>query len=136
MSVLTYGCESWTLKAESERRIAAFEMKFFRRILKMSYRDHITNISVMQAITEAAGPQELLLATVKRRKLQWFGHTTRHNTLAKELLQGTVKDSRKQGRPHKNVHGQHSRVEGSRAKGIMRCCSQPSQMEKDLCGSL
>ena len=54
VSVLTYGCGSWILKAESERRIATFEMTFFRRILKISYRDHITNISVMQAITEAA----------------------------------------------------------------------------------
>ena len=51
VSVLTYGCESWTPIAELERRIAASEMKFFRRILKISYRDHITNISVMQAIT-------------------------------------------------------------------------------------
>ena len=134
--MLTYGCESWTLRAESERRMTTFEMKFFRRILKISYRDHITNISVMQAITKAAGPQEPLLATVKCQKLQWFGHTTRHNTLAKEILQGTVKGGRKRGRPPKNVHGQHSRVDGSRATGIMRCCSQPSQMEKDLCGSL
>ena len=91
----------WTLKAESKRRIAAFEMKFFRRILKMSYRVHITDMSVMQAITKTARPQEPLLATVKCRKLQWFGHTTRHNTLAKEILQGTVKGSRKQGRPQK-----------------------------------
>ena len=95
VSVLTYECENWTLKAESERRIATCELKFFGRILKISYRDHITNISVMQAITKAAGPQEPLLATVKRRKLQWFGHTTRHNTLAKEILQGTVKGGRK-----------------------------------------
>ena len=99
VSVLTYGCGSWTLKSESERRIVAFEMECFRRILKISYIDHITNISVMQAITEAAGLQEPLLATVKRRKLQWFGHTTRHNTLVKELLQGTVKGGRKRGRP-------------------------------------
>ena len=111
-------------------------MNFFRRILNISYTDHITNISVMQAITEAAGPQEPLLATVKRRKLQWFGHTTIHNTLAKEILQGAVKGGRKRGRLQKNVRGQHSRVDGSRATGVMRCCSQPSQMEKDLCGSL
>ena len=91
VSVLTYGCESWTLKTESERRIGASEIKCFRRILKISYINHITNISVKQANTEAAGPQEPLLTTVKRRKLQWFGHTTRHNTLAKEILQGTVK---------------------------------------------
>ena len=85
----------------SERRIAAFERKFFRRILKISYRDHITNISVMQAITKAVGPQKQLLATVKCRKLQWFGHTTIHNALAKEVLQGMVKDGRKRRSPQK-----------------------------------
>ena len=47
VSVLTCGCGRWTPKAESERRKAAFEMTFFRRILTISYRDHITNISVM-----------------------------------------------------------------------------------------
>ena len=51
----------------------------------------------MQAITEVAGPQETLLATVKRRQLQWFCHTTRNNTLAKEILLGTVKCGRKRG---------------------------------------
>ena len=56
VSVLTYGCESWTLKSESERRLAAFEMYFFRRILNSSYKDHIPNILVIQAINEAAGP--------------------------------------------------------------------------------
>ena len=125
MIVLTYGCESWTLKAESER-IAAFKMKFIRRILKMSYRDHITNTSVMQAITEAAGPQEPLLATVKRGQFQWFGHITRHNTLAKEILQGTVEGGRKRG--HKYSKTFESGRSG--ATGIMQCCPQPSQMEK------
>ena len=136
VSVLTYRCERWTLKAEFERRIAAFEVKFFRRTLKISYRDHVTNISVMQAIAETAGPQEPLLATVKRLKLQWFGLTTRHNTFAKEILQGAIKGGRKRGRPQQNLHRQHSIVYGSRATGIMQCCPQPSQMEKDLCGSL
>ena len=59
----------------------------------------MTNISVMQAITEAAGLQEPRLATVKRRKLQWFGHKTGHNTLAKEILQGKINGGRKRGRP-------------------------------------
>ena len=96
VSVLTSGCGSWTLKVESERKIAAFEMIFKKTMLNISYRNNITNISVMQAIAEAAGPQEPLLATVERLK---FGHTTRHNTIAKEILQGMVKDGRKQGIP-------------------------------------
>ena len=94
MSVLTHGYGSWTLKAESERRIAAYEKTIFRRILKISYRDDITNISVMQVNTEVAGPQEPLLATVKRRKLQWFGHTTRHNAEHGQRPQKTRKTTK------------------------------------------
>ena len=43
-----------------------------------------------------------LLAIVKRRKLAWFGHVTRHNTLSKTILQGTVEGGRRKGRPRKS----------------------------------
>ena len=133
VSVLTYGCRSWTLNSEPERRTATLEITFFRRILKISYKDHITNISVLQDITETAGPQEPLLATIKHRKFQWFGqtqHTCQKNTTRHgQRRQKTRKTT-------KNVHGQHSRVDRFGATGIMRCCPQPSQMEKDHCGSL
>ncbi|GFS10039.1 hypothetical protein ElyMa_006636700, partial [Elysia marginata] len=47
------------------------------------------------------GPQEPLLATVKRRKLAWFGHVTRHDSLSKTNLQGTVEGKRRRGRQRK-----------------------------------
>jgi len=43
----------------------------------------------------------LCLATVKRRKMSWFGHVNRHNTLSKTILQGTVEGKRKRGRQKK-----------------------------------
>ena len=101
-SIALYGCEAWTLTAELERRIQAFEMKCLRRILHTNYKDRKTNDYVWQQIEAQAGKQEPLLATVKRRKMQWFGHTTRHNSLSKTVLQGTVEGGRKQGRPHKS----------------------------------
>ena len=53
-----------------------------------------------------AGPQELLLSTVKRRKLSWFGHICRHDTLLKFMLQGYVDGRRRRGRPRKSWKGQ------------------------------
>jgi hypothetical protein len=47
------------------------------------------------------GPQEL--APVKRRKVAWFGHMNRHNTLSKTILQGTLKGSRRCGRQKKSL---------------------------------
>jgi hypothetical protein len=51
------------------------------------------------------GYQEPFLATIKRRKLAWFGHVTRHDTLSKTIMQGTVECGRKRGRQKKNEQG-------------------------------
>ena len=97
VSILLYGCESWTLLAEAEERIRSFETKSTRRMLGISWREHKTNEYVMKRVKDLVGPQEPLLTTVKRRKLVWFGHTTRHNSLSKTIMQGTVAGSRKRG---------------------------------------
>jgi hypothetical protein len=70
--------------------------------IRISYREHKTNEYVRSTVTALVGPQEPLLATVKRRKLAWFGHVTHHNTLSKTILQGTLKGSRRRGRQKKS----------------------------------
>ena len=90
-SVFLYACESWTLTAELQRRIHAMEMRCYRKILSISYKDHVTNEEVRVKIQQAIGPHEDLLAIVKRRKLQWYGHVSRSSGLAKTFLQGIVK---------------------------------------------
>ena len=73
-----------------------------RKLLNISYREHKTNQYVWDLVESLVGPQEKLLATVKRRKLQWFGHVTRHDTLSRTILQGTVEGGRKRGRQRKS----------------------------------
>ena len=102
LSILLYGCEAWTLLAETERRIQAFEMKCLRRLLRISYMEHKTNDYVRAIVNTNVGPQEPLLATVKRRKLTWFGHVTRHDSLCKTIMQGTVEGGRRRGRQRKS----------------------------------
>ena len=67
------------------------------KILRTSYKDHVTNEEVRAKIQQAIGPHEDLLTIVKRRKLQWYGHVSRSSGLAKTILQGTVKGGRRQG---------------------------------------
>lgn len=98
LSILLYGCESWTMTAETTRKVQTFETKCFRRMLGISWSDRRTNEYVRAKVTALAGPQEPLLAIVKRRKLTWFGHVTRHNTLPKTILQGTLEGGRRRGR--------------------------------------
>ena len=88
-------------QAELQRRIRAMEMRCYRKILRISYKDHDTNEEVRTKIQQAFGTHEDLPTTVNRRKLQWYGHVPRSSGLAKTILQGTVKGARRQGRQKK-----------------------------------
>ena len=70
-------------------------------MLRISYKDHVTNEEVHAKIQQAIGPHEDLLTIVKRRKLQWNGHFSHSSGLAKTILQGTVNGGRRQGRQRK-----------------------------------
>ena len=71
-------------------------------ILRISYKDHITNEEVRAKIQQAIGPHEDLLTIVNRRRLQWYGHVSRSSGLAITILQGTVKGGRRQGGQRKS----------------------------------
>ena len=77
------------------------EMKPYRKILRISYEDHVTNEEACAKIQQVIGPREDLLTIVMRHKLQWYGHVSRSSGLAKTILQGTVKGGRRQGRQRK-----------------------------------
>ena len=101
LSTFLYACESWTLTAEIERRIQALEMRCYRRLLNISYKDHVTNEEVRNRIQNATGVHDDLLTMVKKRKLRWYGHISRSSGMAKTILQGTVKGGRRRGRQKK-----------------------------------
>jgi len=100
ISTALYGCESWTLTANLEKRIAAFEIRCFRRLLQIPCIAHSTNISVTQEVTSMIGEFEPLIQIVRRLKLQWFGHVSRHtDSLANTIMQGSLSSKRTRGRP-------------------------------------
>ena len=80
------------------------EMRYYHKILRISYRDHVTNVEVCQ---DPAGnwtaQKKHLLTNVKRHKLQWYGHVSCLSGLAKTILQSTVKGGRRQGRQRKRL---------------------------------
>ena len=69
ISIFLYACESWTLTAELEKRTQAFEMRCYRRLLNIWYKDHVTNEEVCRKIQAAIGEYDELLTLVKKRKL-------------------------------------------------------------------
>ena len=77
LSTFLSACESWTLTAEIERRIHALEMRCYRKLLNISYKDHVTNEEVRNRIQNATGVHDDLLTVVKKQKLRWYGHISR-----------------------------------------------------------
>ena len=61
-----------------------------RTLLRISFLEHEANDLVRIKINSLVGPQEPLLATTKRRKLAWFGHVTRPDSLSETVLRGTL----------------------------------------------
>ena len=82
-------------------KIQAMEMRCQRKILRISYKDHVTNEEVFAKTQQAIGPHEDLLTIVRRHKLQWYGNVSRWSGLAKTILQGSMKGGRRQGRERK-----------------------------------
>ena len=129
-SILLYACESWTLTAELQRRIQlqAMEMRCYRKILCISYKDHVTNEEVHAKIQQAIGSHKDLLTMVKRCKLQWYGHVSHSSGLANHHLarhnerKKTRQTEEEVGRQHQGMDrpGVHQVQEGSGEQGKMK----------------
>ena len=73
-STLLYGCESWSLTAETKRNIAAAEMYFYRRMMRVSYVDGVSNDDVLSRVQLQ---QRQLLPQIEQRQLRFLGHIIR-----------------------------------------------------------
>ena len=89
------------LSIAAKKRIRAMEMRCYRNILRISYKDQVTNEELYAKSQQAIGSHEDLLTIVKRLKLQWYGHVSLSSGLAKTILQGTVEGERRHGRHRK-----------------------------------
>lgn len=97
-SVLLYGVESWTLTDTIMKKVEAFEMWTYRRILKIKWTDKITNEEVLRRL---AKEREIVL-TIKKRKMEYFAHIVRNPIkyeLPTTILQQEVVGHRKRRRP-------------------------------------
>ena len=101
LSTFLYARESCTVIAEIDRRIQALEMRCYRILPNISYKDHVPNEEVCNRIQNAIGVYYDLLTMVKKRKLRRYGHISRSTGVAKTILQGTVTGARRRGRQKK-----------------------------------
>ena len=92
--VVMYGCESWIVKKAERRRIDAFELWCWRRLLRVPWTARRSNQSILKQISSGCSLEGLML----KLKLQYFGHLMRRvDSLEKSLMLGGVWGRRKRG---------------------------------------
>ena len=90
-----YGCESWTVKRAERRRIDAFELWCWRRLLRVPWTARRSNQSILKQISPGISLEGVML----KLKLQYFGHLMRRvDSLAKTLMLGGIAGRRRKGR--------------------------------------
>ena len=93
--VVMYGCESWTVTKAEHRRIDAFELWCWRRLLRVPWTASRSNQSILKEIS----PEYSLEGLMLKLKLQYFGHLMRRvNSLEKTLMLGGIGGRRRRGR--------------------------------------
>ena len=93
--VVIYECESWTIKKAEHRRIDAFELWCWRRLLRVPWTTRRYNQSILKEIN----PEYSLEGLMLKLKLQYFGHLMRRaDSLEKTLMWGKIEGRRRRGR--------------------------------------
>ena len=92
--VVMYGCESWTVKKAERRRIGAFELWCWRRLLRIPWTARRSNQSILKEISPGCSLEGMML----KLKLQYFGHLMRRSdSLEKTLMLGGIGGRRRRG---------------------------------------
>ena len=93
--VVMYGCESWTVRKAAHCRIDAFEMWWWRRLLRVPWTERRSNQSILKEISPGISLEGMML----KLKLQYFGHFMRRvDSLEKILMLGGIGGRRRRGR--------------------------------------
>ena len=93
-SILLYGCETWTITAGTKKNLEAAEMWFYRRMLRISWKEKRTNESIL----EETNQERSLIKTIRKRQLKFLGHICRHKGLEFLSLTGKIEGTRSRGR--------------------------------------
>lgn len=77
---------AWNIYEHDKKKLEAFKMWCYRRMMKISWRDHITNQEVLQRIEE----KRSLITTISIRRAKWLGHILRQDGLLLNIIEGAV----------------------------------------------
>ena len=136
--VVMYGCESWTIKKADHRRIDAFELWCWRRLLRVPWTARRSNQSILKEITPGCSLEGLML----KLKLQYFGHLMqRADSFEKTLMLGKIEGRRRRGWQRMKMVRWHCRLNGHESEqalgdgdgqGSLVRCSPWGHKESDM----
>ena len=110
--VVMYGCEGWTVKKAEHRRIDAFELWCWRRLLRVPWSARRSNQSILKEISPGCSLGDLM----QKLKLQYFGHLMqRVDSLEKTLMLGGIGGRQcweEKGTTEDEMAGWHHRLDG------------------------
>ena len=135
--VVIYGCERWTIKKAETRRIDAFELWYWRRLLRVPWTARRSNQLVLKEISPEYSLERLIL----KLKLQYFGHLMwRSDSLEMSHTAGKDWRQEEKGTTEDEMVGWHHQLNGNESKrtlgdsegqGSLVCCSSWSHKESD-----
>ena len=135
--VVMYGCENWTVKKAERQRIDAFELWYWRRLLRVPWTARRSNQSILKEISPGCSLEGLTL----KLKLQYFGYLMRRaNLLEKTLMLGKIEGRRRRGQQKVRWLDGITRLNGHRfgwtlgvgdGQGGLACCSSWGHKESD-----
>ena len=140
--IVMYGCESWTIKKAECRRIDAFELWCWRRLLRVPWTARRSNSSILEEISSEYSLKGLML----KLKLQYFGHLMQiTDSSEKTLMLGKIEGRRRRGQQRMmrwldgitNLRDMSEPTSGvGDRQGSLTCCSPCGCKESDTTGRL
>ena len=134
--VVTYGCESWTVKKAEHRRIDAFELWSWRRLLRVRWTARRSNQSILKEISPGCSLEGMML----KLKLQYFGHLMRR-LIGKDSDAGRDWGQEEKGTTEDEMAGWPHRLNGrgfgwtpgvGDGQGGLACCASWGRKESDM----
>lgn len=101
-SIALYGCETWTVGGPEKKRIEAFEMWCYRRMMKIRWSDKVRNEDVLERV----GEERSIWKTIVRRRTRLVGHILRHPGIVNTAIEGSIEGKNCRGRPRQEYVAQ------------------------------
>ena len=134
--VVMYGCENWTVKKAERRRIDAFELWCWRRLLRVPWTARRSNQSILKEINPGISLEGMIL----KLKLQYFGHLMQSWLIGKDFDAGRDWEQEKKGTTEDEMAGWHHWLDGHESEwtpGVgdwqegLACCQSWGRKESD-----